>query len=154
MAGVLKHVIGGAIGLSLAAAAPAAAESWRVTGVGGEAPDRSVYLVDTDSIWRNGDKVRFKSMTIWEMAENDTDRSITDRAADCKTRLASIEKNRFYLGSELQSEDGETKPAEAKAETMIGDVLDAVCGRLDYSSEAVADPVPAIRSWLSETEDL
>lgn len=139
--------------LGLAAATQAAAQSWRVTGVGGEAPDRSVYLVDTSSIWRNGDKVRFKSMTIWEMAENDTDRSITDRVADCASRMAHIETNRFYLDGDLQSEDGETKPAIANVDTMLGDVLDAVCGRRDYITDAQADPEPAIRAWLAEDEE-
>lgn len=148
----LVRALGGACLLSLAAASPAAAQSWRVTGVGGEAPDRSVYLVDVDSIWRNGDNVRFKSMTIWEVADGDTDRSVTDRAGNCKTRIAYIEKNRFYLEGELQSEDGETEPAEAKAETMIGDVLDAVCGRYDYITDPSADPEASIREWLASSE--
>jgi hypothetical protein len=133
------------------AAAPATAGSWRVTGVGGEAPDRSVYLVDVDTIRRSGDKVTFDSMTIWEVADEDMDSSRTQREGNCTTRMAFIIRNSFFLDGKLMSEEKEpTAPTEAKAETMIGDVLDAVCGRLDYATDADSDPEPSIREWLAQ----
>jgi hypothetical protein len=135
-------------------AAPAAAESWRVTGISGEAPDRAVYLVDVDSIRRNGDKVNFDSMTVWEVADADMDSSRTQREGDCWTRMTFIVRNSFFLDGRLTSEEKEpTEPVEAKSETMMGDVLDAVCGRLDYVTDPVANPESFVRGWFAEDED-
>lgn len=135
------------------AASPATAGSWRVTGVSGEAPDRAVYLVDVDSIQRSGSKVNFNSMTIWELDDADMDSSRTARVADCSTRQHHIVRNSFYLAGKLTSEETEpTDSAIAAPDTMMGDVLDAVCGRLNYTTDASEDPEPLIRQWFMEEE--
>jgi hypothetical protein len=139
--------------VALSAAQPAWAESWRVVGYGGEAPLRAVFLVDTDSIVRQGDTVRFRSSTVWESYEDDNDfnKSITQRLGDCSTKASAILINDLFAdGNLLRTDDESGEMITHGPDSLMRGVLDAVCGDAGYESDAVENYEPAIRQWFAE----
>ncbi len=148
----MKGVAGLLMGAALFVAGPAAAESWRMAGYGGEAPQRSVYLVDTDSISRIGDTVRFRSSTIWESFTPDRDfnKSITTREASCGQKSSLIVTNSFYADGVLVStDDNRGTMITHAANSLMRGVLDAVCGDGSYDTDKLPDAEAAVRAWLS-----
>lgn len=150
-----KLVAAGMIaGAMLLAASPAAAQSWRMAGYGGQAPDRSVYIVDTDSISRIGDTVRFKTSTIWEIFEPDRDfnRSITQREGSCATKSSAIVTNNFYADGKLVSQQTTRgQMVTHGANSLMRAVMDAVCGDDSYETDVLVDAEATVRAWLKNT---
>lgn len=139
-------------GFALAAAAPAAAESWRYVADGGDSPTRAAFLVDTDSISRSIGTLRFRSMTVWESYEdgNDFNSSITERRVDCNAKSGAIVSNSYYADGELvATEEGSNEMAVFGAASLMRSVLDAVCGDADYVTDALADPELEVRIYFA-----
>lgn len=147
----MKYVVGLFTTAILAAATPAAAETWRMVGNGGTAPQRSVYLLDTDSISRTGNKVRFRTTTVWEGVtdERDFDKSITMREGDCGTMSSKIVANSYYRNSMLQSSDDLEGSMLKHGETsLMYGVMDAVCRGVGFESGPLQNPEASVRSWF------
>ena len=139
---------------ALGAAQPAWAESWQVTGNAGDAPQRAVYLVDTDSIVRDGDVVRFRTSTVWESMEGDRDfdKSVTQRQGFCSSKSSKIMLNYVYAhGSLLDVHDTPGEMVTHSPNSVIRTALDAVCGERGYESEPLGDYEGAVRAWFAET---
>lgn len=138
----------------MAAASPAAAENWRMTGFGGDAPDRTVYLVELDSISRIDNTIRFRTSTIWESgsSSNDFDLTLTQREGNCAKMSSAVVVNEYYLDGTLIDRDDE--PAEQSVhspESLIYATLAAACGDEDYfESETLTDPVETVRAWFRD----
>jgi hypothetical protein len=140
---------------SLMTATPAAAASWRVAAIGGDAPDRSVFLVDTESVRRNGESIRFWTQTIMERVdeERDWDRSVTLREGSCAEHSTAIIQNSFYRGGEHVETDRERlAPVFHQPGSMMHGVMETACGRRDYVTEGVGDPEPVVRAFFAETD--
>lgn len=138
----------------IAAASPAAAENWRMTGFGGEAPDRTVYLVDLDSISRIGNTIRFRTSTIWEAASssNDFNLTLTQREGNCAKMASGVTVNEYYLDAELIDKDEEPTGQNVHSpESLIYATLAAACGDESYfESETLTDPEATVRAWLRD----
>ncbi|MCW3835459.1 surface-adhesin E family protein [Sphingomonas canadensis] len=149
----MQRVMGGLAALAMiATAGPAAAESWRRTAWSGAAPDRAVYLVDTDSIVRTGDTVRFRTTTIWEKlaAPRDFDRSIAEREGNCATGSSGILRTSYYAGGRIVRQNAAAGLLRTHAPgSLMAQVLNAVCGKAGYQSGRIADPEREVRTWLS-----
>jgi hypothetical protein len=150
-----KSLLFAAAGAALLAASPAAAQQWRVVSVGGAAPDRAVYLVDVDSIEQRGDRLALRTMTVWETpAEAGNmrfNRSITTREADCKQHGTAMMANAYYLDGELLVSDTLSGKFSVHPNgSVMGDVVDAVCGNGEYITQGLSDPEGAIRAWFAD----
>ncbi|WP_109808700.1 surface-adhesin E family protein [Sphingosinithalassobacter portus] len=142
------------IAIGSLAALPASAQQWQVAKSSGHAPDRAVYLVDTASITREGDHVRFRSMTVWEQptsnGEIDYNRSVTDREANCPRHATAILTNSYYLNGQLTaSEEFDGTIQAHEPGSVMRAVVDLVCGTGSYQTRPLGDPEPMVRSWLS-----
>ncbi|WP_422060589.1 surface-adhesin E family protein [Sphingopyxis sp.] len=136
----------GALSVSvLLAAAGAAQEGWRLvdTGTGNDGVV-SAYFVDSYSVVRSGDTVRFRTSTIFNSTtdDRDWDRSITTREGSCAAKASTILSNDYYSGSELLEHNSD--PGERRAHSvgsMMHGAMSMVCGDEAYASPVVADPV-------------
>ena len=151
----MRAIAGLGLAVSLMSATPAMAANWRVAATGGDAPDRSVFLVDTESIRRNGDSIRFWTHTIMERVDNerDWDRSVTLREGSCADSSTAIVQNSFYRAGEHVETDRERLAAVFhQPGSMMHGVMAAACGRREYVTEGVSDPEPVIRAFFAESD--
>lgn len=141
------------VGLVSVAATPATAGQWRVAAMSGERPDRIVFLVDVESLRREGDSVRFWTQTIVERATNeqDWDRSVTFRRGNCADGSTAILQNSFYNSSrELETDRTERPVVYHQPDSVMYGVMQAVCGREAYVTDPVENPEPIIRAFFQE----
>ena len=134
--------------------AQAAQPQWRVAAVGGDAPHRTVFFVDAANVEREGDTVRFWTQTILEepVQGGTFDRSVVLREGDCRAMASAMVRRIFYLNGTLAENDddrGETTPHPH--DSMMGGVMEAVCGKSDYASPPVPDPEGTTRSAFRES---
>lgn len=130
--------IGAAI-LAVGFATPAAAEAWRVAA----ASNLAIMMVDTDSISRRGNTVFATVITIAPpQSANDWDRSVIRREIDCANGRSAMLERAFYRGNRLISRETAREPFDNHAAaSMMGGVLQTVCGSRDYQSAVLSDPV-------------
>ena len=143
----------GLAGAMLCAAQPAAADNWRMSGYGGDAPQRAVYVVDTDSVVRDGDTVRFRTSTVWESYTDgrDFNKSVTQRQGSCSAKSSKIVVNSLYAdGTLIDVDDAAGEVISHGPESIMRSVLEAVCGEADYETETIDDYEAALRTWLAE----
>lgn len=146
----------GSIGLLLAltAAAPPA-DGWRIADTGGSKPDRSAYFIDSYSVVRSGETVRFRTSTIFENLtdDRDWDRSITTREGNCTTKSSAIVENRIYAKGVLidtMTTRGDT--VTHGPQSLMRAVLNMVCGDEAYGGPVVADPLAAARTAFAKLD--
>lgn len=140
-------------GAALCAAQPAWAESWRMTGYGGDPPQRAVYVVDTESIVRDGDTVRFRTSTVWESYADgrDFNKSVTQRSGSCSGKASRIVVNSLYAnGSLIDVDDTGGEMITHGPDSIMHSVLDAVCGEASYETEALPDYEATLRNWFAQ----
>lgn len=137
----------GTLGLSVLLAAAGAQEGWRFvdTGTGNDGVS-SAYYVDSYSVVRNGDTVRFRTTTIFNTttADRDWDRSITTREGSCAAKASTILSNDYYYNGKLLEHDGNPGERRTHGEgSMMHGAMSMVCGDEAYAGPVVADPVAA-----------
>lgn len=147
----------GSIGLALAltAAAPLPADGWRMADTGGSGADRSAYFIDSYSVVRSGETVRFRTSTIFEniTQERDWDRSITTREGNCTTKSSTIVENRIYArGALIETVTTRGNTVTHGPESLMRAVLNMVCGDEAYGGPVVADPVAAARAAFAKLD--
>ncbi|RYG28402.1 MAG: hypothetical protein EON93_18655 [Burkholderiales bacterium] len=133
----MRFLLAAAVALTLPHAA--SAESWRLAAYSTQAP-KMAYLVDIDSVRRNGDIVTFKQQTIYETttATRDFDRSMLTREVNCSTKTSSMRDSSFYVrGTYLDTEAGPSNSTLANPGSVLLTLLEAVCGRGNYYSEVI-----------------
>ena len=139
--------------LALTGATPAFAQSWRVASLSGEKPDRTVYLLDADSIARSGDTVRFTTQSVFEKLTDtrDFDRSVTRREGNCTTMSSAIVENSYYAGGSYQNNDTTRGNMIAhKENTIMYSVLAQACGKKAMEQGVVANPEAAVRAYFAK----
>jgi hypothetical protein len=139
--------------LALTGATPAFAQSWHVAAMSGAKPDRTVYLLDTDSIARTGDMVRFTTQSVFEKLTDtrDFDRSVTRREGNCATMSSTIVENTYYAGGSYQNNDATRGNTIAhKENTIMYSVLAQACGKRQIEQGTVANPEAAVRAYFAQ----
>lgn len=122
--------------LPLLAPQAAFAESWRAAAYS-SSPTPMVYFVDVDSVQRSGNKVTFRQQTVYSAtsATRDFDRTVTTRDADCVAVTSSMRDSSFYVaGKFLDTEAGPGNVTTAQPGSILLQMINAVCGRVDYLS--------------------
>jgi hypothetical protein len=136
-----------ALGLSLLIAAAGAPEGWRIVDTGsGSDGVISAYFVDSYSVVRNGDTVRFRTSTIFNTTteDRDWDRSVTTREGSCAAKASAILSNEYYRGRKLIERSDERGERRAHSEgSMMHGAMNMVCGDEAYGGPVVADPIAA-----------
>ncbi|MBN8844232.1 MAG: hypothetical protein J0H88_13405 [Sphingomonadales bacterium] len=144
----------GALGLSVLLAAAGATEGWRFVDTGSSGDGiASAYFVDSYSVARNGDTVRFRTSTIFNTTteDRDWDRSITQREGSCAAKASTIVTNEYYRNGKLLDRD--TNPGERRthsAGSMMHGAMSMVCGDEAYGGPVVADPVAAAKAEFAK----
>jgi hypothetical protein len=119
----------------------ASAQAWRLAAYSNNTPQMA-YLVDINSVQRNGTKVTFRQQTVYERVSDtrDFDRSLLTREVDCANNSSFMRNSDFYVnGKFLGHEEDATNPTMAKAGTVLETMLNTVCGRTDYFSPVLTD---------------
>ena len=140
--------------LALALALQAAEPQWRLAALGGEAPTRSAFFVDAASVERRGDRVRFWTQTIMEqpLEQGTFDRSVILREGSCSAMSSAMLRRTFYVnGAVLERDDEPGEQTVHARESMMGGVMETVCGEIGYASPPVPDPEGAARAAFRET---
>lgn len=123
-------------------ATAASAEQWREVAVSDVHPFRIMY-VDQASVLRQGHNATAWVMTVMEKdGSQDWDNSIIFRQVDCNRNMTQMVHSKFYDGLKLIED--RTTPTEWRTileGSMFDGVADVMCGRRDYTSPVVADPV-------------
>ena len=123
-------------------ASAASAEQWRAVAETDGHPYTIMY-VDESSLQRQGQVAKAWVMTVMEdAADRDWSHSIIWRQVDCIANTTQMIHSKFYNRSQLLEDN--TTPAEQQTirdGSMVDGVADVMCGRSDYTSEVVADPV-------------
>ena len=136
-------------------ATPAAAAQWRVASWGGDRPQRSVFLVDVETLRREGDTVHFWTQTILESPPSDQDwnRSVTYRRGSCADNSTAILQNSFFNAGRQIDTENEPRPAVVhQRDSVMFGVMQAVCGREAWLTEPVGDPEPVVRKAFREAD--
>lgn len=126
----------------------ASAEAWRLAAYSTDAP-QMVYMIDVDSIQRQGTRVTFKQQSIYETTSptRDFDRTVMTRQADCFSRESSFGDSSFFInGKLLGSEKGPSTTTTAKDGSVLFYMIEAVCGRRDFFSPVLGSP----ESWARD----
>lgn len=139
--------------LALTGATPAFAQDWRVAAISGDKPDRSVYLLDSASIVRNGNMVEFTTQSIFESTSDgrDFDRSVSKRRGDCTAMSSAIIQNSYYARGAFMNTDNTAGNSIAHREgTVMYGVLATACGKKPLEEGTIANPEAAVRNYFSK----
>lgn len=148
------NIIGALSASILLAAAGTASEGWRFVDTGSSNDGTvSAYYVDSYSVVRNGDKVRFRTTTIFNntTADRDWDRSITTREGSCAAKASAILMNDYYRSGKLLEHN--TDPGEVRTHSegsMMHGAMSMVCGDEAYAGPVVADPVASANAEFAK----
>lgn len=107
-------------------------------------------LVDTDSIIRRGDTVFAVITTVaTPQVASDWDRSVIRREIDCANSRSAMLERAFYRGSTLISREVAREPFDTHMNgSMMGGVLLTICGRREYLSGVLSDPIGSAWAML------
>ncbi|MGH6787775.1 MAG: surface-adhesin E family protein [Novosphingobium sp.] len=123
-------------------ASAAQAEQWRAVAETDSSPF-TIMLIDESSVQRQGEIAKAWVMTVMEDAsDRDWSHSIIWRQVDCAKNTTQMIHSKFYSHSELLEDN--TTPATMQTireGSMVDGVADVMCGRANYTSGVVSDPV-------------
>lgn len=127
----------------LLTATPAAAESWRLSGRSADGPGASVFLIDMDSIEREGDHVRFTTQSVYRSTteSRDFDRSIIERVGNCALGASIIVRGIYHRGNTVL--DDNRWPGDIikhSPGSLMESTLQVACGRIAPEGPVVANP--------------
>ena len=132
-------------------AAPASAESWRMTAYTEEYP-ALIMFADADSIARSGDSVTFMAQTVFE--EDDKGRgtrSVEKIKANCSDMGFVVADATYYNGlTLLRYSDGPSSTQFAKAGSLDEGTILSICGKRDYQSEKIVSPWQYANDWFDD----
>lgn len=137
--------------IGIATASPAAAQTWMRAATSGDAPVRVWWLVDTDSIQRNGDSITLTMQSIFENTTDarNYDRSVLRREGSCTALSSTILEDHYYLRGTLVEHNTTRGPTVVhKPGTVMNHVMAAACGLRQYQAGPYADPETTMRGWF------
>lgn len=129
---------------ALALAVPAKAEQWRAVSENDQHPMTLMFL-DQASLVRTGHTATGWVLTVLEddpKGERDWDHSVIYRQVDCTGAQSQMMHTKFYAHDKLIEENetpGDWLPI--RSGSMIEGVADVMCGRAEYLTDVVADPL-------------
>jgi hypothetical protein len=122
---------------------PSEAAIWRLAATGHSSDPRDHYsatFVDTATIRRDGDFVKFSTLVVWEENISTGDNSKLLSSADCRDRSYRHLEVAIYQGGRLV-EQGRLEPSgKAVPESAFHRAIDAACGARPWLTRAVPDP--------------
>lgn len=123
-------------------ATPAAAETWRSIGWGGQRPARFFYFVDVDSVTRRGNIVSFWERESLEATERDGSNQVFNyRNGNCSTYSSQILRSRYQYGDRvIASYDRPGQWVTHGPGSMMEGGLKMICGQMDYDTGPLGDP--------------
>lgn len=128
---------------------PAEAAAWRLAATGHSSQPREYFsatFVDTATIRRERDSVRFSSLVIWEQDISSGDNSRVLTLADCRDRSFQHLEVAHYKGSAFV-EKGRLEPrGKAVWDSALHRAIDAACGARPWLTKVVKDPYGWSRS--------
>jgi hypothetical protein len=127
------------------AATPASASLWRLAARGGEAPQRSLFFVDIDSIRRTGNEMTLVTVSLFEgtTTNRDFDKSVVTRRANCASMSSQITRSEYYRAGKLL--ETSTTPGNMithEVNSVMYGTLQAACGQRAYLGAPVTSPMP------------
>jgi len=143
----MRHLMAAFLLATLPAAAQASA--WRLAATSHTPGPPDIYgaaFVDTASIARDGDRVGYWSVNVWEQGLTSGDNARYYTSADCRSHLYRNRQISFYNGA-IFIENGQEPPeSPAAPESAKYLEIDAACGVRPWLTRIVADPYAWSRS--------
>lgn len=141
---------------STAVPPPSMTGVWRLASNAGAKPNRSLFYIDTASIRRDGDMIDFKSVTLYEggtSSDRDYDRSLIQRHGNCATMSSQMIVAAFYAGDRLLESANASRQwlTHTQGSIIYGAML-AACGKRDYQTRQIDDPLGASRAFFAESK--
>lgn len=150
----MKWGIGTALLVAVAFAGPARAQEWRAATENAQVP-LTLMFVDAAGLVRDKDIATADVLTVMQdqpETKRDWNYSILRRKIDCRKGEAQILSSRFFRDEAELGQD--TRPSDwlpIRKGSMLEGVADVVCGRKDYLTPPVENPVGLARVYFADT---
>lgn len=140
---------------ALGAASPAYAQQWRAAAENTDKP-QTVMFVDEAGLTREKDWVTADVLTVMaeeEGSPRDWNYSILRRKVDCAKGQTQILTSRFFRDDHQLGEDNRASEwLPIREGSVFEGVADAMCGRQDYLTPVIENPVALSRLYFSELQ--
>lgn len=137
----------------LSGAVPAHAQQWRAAADSVQAP-LTVMFVDEASVQRDKDIVSANVLVVMDEtadAPRDWNYLILGRKVDCASKQALIVSSRFFKDEQLVSNDDKASEwIPIREGSTFEGVAETLCGRQDYLSPVLENPVVLARAYFAE----
>lgn len=140
----MRLIAGITLGLSLSASAAYADvwSEWVVAAQKTQTKPLAIVFVDRFSITRTPTEERTAKVLTVQRPATTWDVSISARLYDCNGGRVKVRAVNEYKGGELVREDkAESDWVKIVPKTLSAQVADGVCGKTDFLSDVVDDPV-------------
>lgn len=145
-------LVGMAVFAAMMVAVPAKAEQWRAVSENEQKP-MTLMFVDQSTVKRSGDFATGWVLTVLEAdpeGKRDWNHSVIYRKVDCVNKVSQMVHSKFYADDSLleDNEDpGDFLPI--REGSMVEGVADVMCGRAEYLTEVVDDPLALSKTYFS-----
>jgi hypothetical protein len=149
------RILGMGLVAALAMVSPAKAEQWRAAAENEQHP-MTLMFIDAASVKLSGTFATGWVLTVLEddtSGERDWNHSVILRKIDCSGKQSMMVHSKFFMNDNLL-EDNDT-PGDwlpIRAGSMIEGVADIMCGRGEYLTDAVADPIALSKAYFAEVK--
>ena len=141
---------------AVAAAVPAHAQQWRAVVENDQKP-LTVMFVDQSTLVFERGIATGQVLTVMEedqAAKRDWDYWIIGRRVDCNKAQMKITFSKFFRKEDVISEDKtESDWVPIRKGSMLESVTDVMCGRQDYLTPVVENPVAMARAYFEKTNE-
>ncbi|HEX8307592.1 MAG TPA: surface-adhesin E family protein [Allosphingosinicella sp.] len=147
MEGQVRYLLA-AVALAMSPS-PANASAWRLAATGHSSHPREYYsatFVDTATIRRERDSVRFSSLSVWEENISSGDNSRLLTSADCRDHSFQHLEIAHYKGGAFVEKGLPAPRSKAVWESALYRAIDAACGARPWLTKVVKDPYRWSRS--------
>lgn len=149
------RILGLGLMAALAMAVPAKAEQWRAAAENEQHP-MTLMFIDAASVKTSGNYATGWVLTVLEddsSGDRDWNHSVIFRKIDCTGKKSMMVHSKFFMNDSLleDNEDpGDWLPI--REGSMIEGVADIMCGRGEYLTDVVADPIALSNAYFAETD--
>lgn len=141
---------------AVVAAVPANAQQWRAVVENDQKPFTVMFLDQSTLVSERGTATG-QVLTVMEAdkaAKRDWDYWIIGRRVDCNKAQVKIISSKFFRQEQLLSEDKtESDWVPVRKGSMLESVTDVMCGRQDYLTPVVENPVAMARAYFEKANE-
>lgn len=142
--------------LDVAVASPAYAQQWRAVVENDQKP-LTVMFVEQSTLALDRGIATGQVLTVMEedpAVKRDWDYWIIGRRVDCNKAQVQITFSKFFRKEELISEDNTVSEwVPVRKGSMLESVTDVMCGRQDYLTAVVENPVAMARAYFEKANE-